>query len=178
MATKRDIGRLSEVARLFDAAARGAIDEVRALTLEGVSGDCRDDYGNSPVMLSVSRPHGFLPALFLIRAGASVNGTNLLGETPLLNASWAGNIAAVKLLLRNGADPNVASRSGYTPLMAAVDCGHEKIVRVLLIHGADADAMNRSGVTTIMRAIDRGYDDIAVMLADYGAKSGGGRATR
>ena len=109
---------------LLLAITEGALSKCQSLIQEGAKVNGTDEYGNSPLMLAVSSPRGFLLPNMLIKVGAEVNCTNVLGETPLLNASWAGNFGTVKLLLKHGADPNVASKTGYTALMAAADNGH------------------------------------------------------
>jgi ankyrin repeat protein len=63
-----------------------------------------------------------------------VSGTNALGQTPLMVASFCGNANAARLLLRAGADVN-AVWGTWTPLMAAVKDNRLEVLEVLLQTG-------------------------------------------
>jgi ankyrin repeat protein len=58
----------------------------------------------------------------LLQKGASVNGRNELGCTPLHLAASSGNLEVMKLLLDFGADINSQNNLGATPLYFAVYC--------------------------------------------------------
>jgi ankyrin repeat protein len=61
--------------------------------------------------------------------------------TPLMAASRAGNLTAVRYLLDHGADVRARTKSGYTALYAATSWpGNDAVVQTLLEHGADANA--------------------------------------
>ena len=77
----------------------------------------------------------------LIRAGASVDNQNLLGDTALSIACSRANmhrryVACAKLLLRNGANANTWDKNGYVPLCWAAVHGQKGLARALLEHGA------------------------------------------
>jgi ankyrin repeat protein len=55
----------------------------------------------------------------LLKAGASVNKANHLGETPLYIAAENGHVKIVRTLIEAGADVNVPDNKGLTPLQAA-----------------------------------------------------------
>ncbi len=148
---------------------KGDFGGCQSLIQQGVYVDARDEHGNSALMTAVSRPKSLKLARMLVKAGAAVEGTNFLGETPLISASLAGIVSAVKLLLKFGADPNLSSRSGYTPLMAATDSGNREVVQKLLEEGADPNARTRRGVTAIMRAAEWGDHAIVQTLVPAGA---------
>ena len=59
----------------------------------------------------------------LLAAGADLNATNELGETPLHLAAWNNsNPEVTKALIDRGADPNATNNYGETPLhLAATD---------------------------------------------------------
>ena len=70
----------------------------------------------------------------LIKAGASVSGTDEDGYTPLhlvANASFA------KVLIANGADVSARALQGETPLHTACEHGNISIVKLLLDNGAN-----------------------------------------
>lgn len=167
MRNKNDNRKRSQVKQFFDAVNRRSEKEVTELLSQGVSPDATDYYGNFPLMLVTASSHGFSLGSLLIEAGASVNATNVFGETALFNASRAGNSCAVRLLLKHGADPNAASKSGFTALMAATANGHARIVQILLMHGADPSAKTRKGVTAIMIATERCAQEIVGLLAAH-----------
>jgi ankyrin repeat protein len=63
------------------------------------------------------------------------------GFTPLMAASRAGNLSAVRYLIDHGADVGARTRSGYTALYAAASWpGNAAVIQTLLEHGADANA--------------------------------------
>jgi ankyrin repeat protein/Flp pilus assembly protein TadD len=76
----------------------------------------------------------------LLDKGARVNSPE--GErTPLMLASYAGNVEIVKLLLAKGANVNARGRlvnNDRTPLALAVEMDHVEVVKLLLAAGADA----------------------------------------
>ena len=75
----------------------------------------------------------------LLKAGAEVNKTVMLGMSPLHLAASFGHIDVVKLLLESGADPNQASSGGVTSLQWAFKKGHHDVCKVLLRGGARDD---------------------------------------
>lgn len=159
----------SPILSLFLAVSKGDFPTCQSFIQQGAYVDSRDENGNSPLMMAVASPKQLKLVRMLVKTGAAVNGTNVLGETALLTASYSGNASTVKLLLKFGADPNVASRSGYTPLMAATDSGHSEIVQKLLKEGADPNARKRHGVTALMRAAEWGDHVIVQALVQAGA---------
>jgi ankyrin repeat protein len=63
------------------------------------------------------------------------------GFTPLMAASRAGNLNAVRYLIDRGADVRARTKSGYTALYGAASWpGNAAIIQTLLEHGADANA--------------------------------------
>jgi ankyrin repeat protein len=67
------------------------------------------------------------------------------GESPLLVASFAGNLEIVRKLLTGGADPLFTDPRGVTALHVAALQGHIDCVRALLLGGANPQATSRSG---------------------------------
>ncbi len=67
----------------------------------------------------------------LLDGGADVNGTDALGQTPLLAASYTGQAAMVRLLLENGADRNAQNFEGKGALQLATELGFAEVAQVL-----------------------------------------------
>lgn len=95
----------------------------------------------------------------LLRAGAKVNVTNYIGDTPLTHVicnEFSGRVInVVNTFIENGADVNYVNVDGMTPLMHAVhklSWTHLKqtvvpIVRMLIEAGADLYIKNKEGET-------------------------------
>lgn len=62
---------------------------------------------------------------------------NVEGRTPLMHASFEGDLDGVIRLLDEGSDPNARDAGGDTALMFATMGGHFLVVKMLLAHGAD-----------------------------------------
>lgn len=65
--------------------------------------------------------------------------------TPLILASYNGQLEIAKLLLHAKGNPNISTRSGGTPLIAAVLNDDVEMVRLLLEFGADPRARSSDG---------------------------------
>lgn len=90
------------------------------------------------------------------------------GNTPLIQAAFYLDAAALDLFLVRGADANAANRAGATALMRGV--GELNKVRALLKGGARVDAKSTAGHTALMIAC-RGHGAAAVVkeLLAHGA---------
>ena len=109
-------------------------------------------------------------ARLLLRAGATVNGANVFGITPLSLACTNGSAAMVDLLLGAGADPNADRLTGETPLMTAARTGILEVVEALLAHGADVNAAESSRMqTALMWAVSEAHPVVARTLIAHGA---------
>lgn len=73
----------------------------------------------------------------LFDAGADLNLTNRLGETPLIYASKAGKREAVKLLIKLGADVNKKDNSYKSAVDYAIKNNFYDIAKFMLINGAN-----------------------------------------
>jgi uncharacterized protein len=106
-----------------------------------------------------------------------------VGQTPLLRAALAGDVAAMRLLLSSGADPNLKSSAGVTPLMAASGLGWVvnqtwtesddsllEAVKLCVEKGVDVNSATSTGVTALHAAANRGLNGVVEFLAQHGAK--------
>lgn len=127
-----------------------------------------------------------------LKSGADPQAVSRTGVTPLLAATYGGNVEAVKAVVEHGADVNNVP-SGYrawtwtaehigskeqplaktaslndTALILASEKGYADIVAYLLEKGADPKKANVSGDTALSMAAQRGYANIVAMLLDKG----------
>ena len=105
-----------------------------------------------------------LIAKLLLRAGADVNITDVVGNTPLHAAAQAGHTKVVKVLLANGAKLESTSQLGMTPLHRAASKGKDLACNFLLKRGANSKAEDVSGCTPADWARRRGFKNLARKL--------------
>jgi ankyrin repeat protein len=115
-----------------------------------------------------------------LRDDRGADGLLTVGATPLVRASKAGDVAAMRLLLTHGANPNLPTASGITPLMAAAGNGSTSIdtrgryktepqavdaVNLLLASGVDINQRDINGQTALYGAATWGWNDLVRTLA-------------
>lgn len=91
------------------------------------------------------------------------------GFTPLVLATYLGNLEATKILMDAGADPNQPDANGNTALMGVIYKGHEEIIRLLLDRGADPNIRGMNGMTALHYAMMFGKEHVADLLVTNGA---------
>ena len=135
--------------------AGGADSLVQELLSAGASTEAAtENEGWTALILAVQNGHNDVLAR-LLRASAAPDLASLDGVTPMMRASGAGNVAAVRSLLAAGGDPRRSYDKGWTSLLLAARQGHEGVVRVLLEAGGgawDADEED-DAVTSIMLVV-------------------------
>jgi Ankyrin repeats (many copies) len=106
-------------------------------------------------------------------------------DTPLIYASFNGDLASVKLLIENGADASVRNRVGATPVWNASYGGHVDVLRYLISVGNPDLSVASRGMdqhsggplahliydvarTPLYVALARGHYRIAEILLDCG----------
>jgi uncharacterized protein len=137
------------------AAARNAVDVVRALLLAKHDANQRDDAGLTPLMWAARS--GALDAMrVLLDAGGDPDARDVRnGWTPLFHAIHTHQVEAARLLLERGVDPNQAARL-TTPLMMAAAEPDPTLVKLLLAHGADPAVRGSGGSTALTIAVSGG----------------------
>ena len=153
--------------RLLSAAAKGMIDDVKAL-LAGPDVDARSHINETPLMFAASGGHLDV-VKHLIAKGADVNAQYDTGNTPLIVASWYGHLDVVRFLIAGGADIHIGNNSNETALEWAACHGHLEIAKLLVDRGAVVDAINTRGGTPLVQACENGRLDVARYLVDQGA---------
>lgn len=98
----------------------------------------------SLLVWAVSEGYGDI-ALALIEAGANVNASNSLGNTPLIRSACTDRLALTRALIEAGADLDRQNADGYSALILASRRGNEEVVEMLLEAGADRSLTTRWG---------------------------------
>ncbi len=132
--------------QLCAAAARGDVRQVDRELARGTAVDCRDDVGETPLMLAAGG--GKRDAVdHLLAGGADVNARSSVYGTALMCASCNGYANVVPTLLEHGAKVAITNNAGNDALWLAAAGGHEDVVALLLSAGADLDRAGAGGLT-------------------------------
>ena len=75
----------------------------------------------------------------LVKAGADVNASNVVGTTPLITAAFFNKAQLIQMLIDAGADINMMDKAGITPLMYAAERGSKDAIELLLDKGVDVN---------------------------------------
>lgn len=97
-----------------------------------------------------------------------VNEINQAGYSPLILASYRGNLEVAAFLINNGADINYKNEMG-TPLLAAVVKNNVAIVKILIDKKANIEAKDANGTTALIYAAMFKNYEICDLLIQVGA---------
>ncbi len=101
----------------------------------------------------------------------SINSKNENGHTPLILATYRGNVAVAKFLIENSKTINVAADMG-TPLMAATVKGDVDLAILLLENDANPNLTDDNGTVALMYAIQfQNIDLVKLLLANKADKT-------
>jgi uncharacterized protein len=174
---------------LMAAARSGYPDVVEQLLARGANGNARAGRGQTALMWAVSQKHpAVVKVLLAHRADVSVRsevwsemmavpphgypGYNKMiphgGDTALLFAARAGDLASAKLLVAAGADVNDADAWGVSATVLAAHSGYGELVGFLLDQGADPNRAE-AGFSAIHIAILRRDERMVNALLAHGA---------
>lgn len=140
---------------------------VRAALSSGVSPDCRNFIGLTPLIFAASTGHQEA-AEALLKAGAAVNAESPVGSA-LTIAEAEGQGGMARFLLARGADAEAKRVDQISPLMMAAAAGHTDVVKDLLEKGAKPDRRNNDGATALIYAARFGQTEVARALLGKGA---------
>ena len=93
---------------------------------------------------------------------AAINQADPRGFTPLIFATYMGNLALAKLLLHKGANLNAQDAAGNTALMGVAFKGDKDIAELLIQSGAALNVQNKNGETALIYAANYGQAAIPV----------------
>lgn len=156
---------------VFDAAALGRIDRLRAWLLDvpdTATAVASDGFAALHLAAFFGKPEA---ARLLIDAGASVHArsSNDFANQPLHAAAAGRHVEVCRVLLAAGADPNAAQHGGYTPLHEVAASGNVELVELFLSAGADPLAVTETGRTAADVAEAAGHLDVARRLREVAA---------
>jgi hypothetical protein len=100
-----------------------------------------------------------------------VDTPDMNGRTPLLWATWRGDINNVALLIKYKADVDKTDSQKWTPLARAANAGHVEVVRLLLDAGTSTTIANKHGFYPVHHASGNRASGCAVLelILLYGA---------
>lgn len=104
-------------------------------------------------------------------AGLAVDSKDPKGQTALMKAGEAGNLAVVEKLLGMGADPRLLDARGRDAMIIASGKGHTELVRMLLARGADKKVRDTEGWGALSLASYHGHVDTVVLLGSTASPS-------
>jgi ankyrin repeat protein len=158
--------------------------EVVGFLLErGADVNAKDDEGNSPLILSITRcirerNDDQVTKLLLAQPGVDVNWKAKFGMTVLSFAAIRGHADAMGLLLEKGADVNAIGNSGYSPLMLSISSDTpryfgsvraENFTNLLAQSDIDVNWKAGNGMTALSLAIRYDLPDTVELLRQHGA---------
>lgn len=106
---------------------------------------------------------------FMLDMGIDINYMNNEKFSPLIYASYNGNLKIVKMLLKRNAYIDQQNIFETTALMYASMLGHYDIVKILLEKGSDVHIDNKDTYTALLYGIESGNIDIVDLLLKKGA---------
>lgn len=127
----------------------------------------KEPYNGQHLHKAVLQRNNELILKILSSQEVSLEVTDELGYTPLMNASQKKYLDIVNTFIENGADVNAQNASGRNSLMLACFGGSFDIVKRLRVAGASWNTSDRGGSCPIHWAVDSGsLELIEWMIAD------------
>ncbi|KAH9220775.1 ankyrin repeat-containing domain protein, partial [Leptodontidium sp. 2 PMI_412] len=128
-----------------------------------------DDHPQRTQISAVTRDKAFEIIKYLLQQGADIETRNVLGETPLFDATSYGSAATVSLLVEHGANTKVYDLDSVTPLHISAEQGLLGLANLLLDSGAVLEARDSCGQTAIHVAAKHGHHLLVRRLLERGA---------
>ncbi|XP_066386591.1 protein VAPYRIN-like [Miscanthus floridulus] len=131
---------------------------------EGHGGRILDFLGLGEAILAAARKGEVRSVRRAADGGASVEGRDAHGWTPLMRAAFKGRADTVRDLIDRGADIDAVDAEGYTALHCAAEAGRADVVDLLLKNGANARATTVKGRTAADAAAAAGKSKVVRLL--------------
>ena len=144
--------------RLWKAAEKGNVEEIKALLAQGADVNAVRSLGKSALMAAARNGHAAAMQC-LLEHGADARYKSEGCFTPLWNAIYSRRIDAVRLLLEHGAEVNVATANGMNALDYAIKLEFTEAVECLREHGAGSRQMPQKQPTAGDGATDAHIPD-------------------
>jgi|GEM_PF-5844634 len=172
IATKSRSGRTL----LHGAASSGNVEAARYLLEKGVSPDCADNQGKTPIDLVKPWKKGLVvPILMKYSGSASSGSTSGISSPqtdpfPLHRAVENGDLNKIDEILNSGYAIDGTSLEGAAPIHIASLKGDQSVVLRLLEKGANVAARGVGGATPLHLAAGEGHTEVVVVLLMYKAQ--------
>ncbi|KAJ4191122.1 hypothetical protein NW767_011157 [Fusarium falciforme] len=105
----------------------------------------------------------------LIKSGSDLNGTNNVGQTPLIQAVKSADRDLVWLLFKKGAQPNTLDNEGKSALHHAIEGGNKDIVWLLVTKRGGVGVQTGVIQSCFDLALEKSEFSIAWLLHEHGA---------
>ncbi|XP_052081860.1 ankyrin-2-like [Mytilus californianus] len=154
---------------LWVACFKGYTEIVKMLLQQNCEVNKLDEKGGSSFYIACQNNHIDICNLLMehhVQLDINIS-LNDLGYTPLIIASFKGNIAVVELLLKNKCDVNLCDKENRSALFCAVRGNQIKIVELLLDHDADFTLCDVNQRNVLHVASMYGFTDILKLLLTY-----------
>ncbi|XP_051179211.1 protein VAPYRIN-like [Lolium perenne] len=135
---------------------------------EGHNGRIMDFLGLGEAILAAARKGEARAVRRAADGGASVEGRDAHGWTPLMRAAFKGRADTVRDLIERGADVEASDAEGYTALHCAAEAGRADVVDILLKSGANARVATAKGRTAAASAAVSGKSKVVRLLEKAG----------
>ncbi|KAL5509390.1 hypothetical protein EMCRGX_G004757 [Ephydatia muelleri] len=159
----------SKISKLIEACRRGDIVLVKSIIDEGISYNCIDEGGVSPLQAATQPELQWEVAEWLLSVGAqNADGIFEMSHS-LLKACTTGDTKLVVNILQNNIDTNCRNEDGETPLFLASSHGHKEIVEMLLSSYTDINSRAKNEESALYVACKHGHKEIVDILLAKGA---------
>lgn len=155
-------------AQLIVAARKADFSEIKKYLLQGASPNSRNRLGKTTLYLAIEKNRPDIVQLML-DSGADVNLSSVESVTPLIAASYSGNINIIDLILSKHPNLEATDRLHKSALIYAAGMGHREAVKHLIDAGAKVDASYIDALTPLMWAAGQGHAETVKLLLDKGA---------
>ncbi len=154
---------------LYLAASLGKLEIVDFLLRHNAEVNKRENYGLTPLMVSISKGYIQVALRLLAEPNIMVNLAVQDGSTALSFACEKGLKTVVEVIITKGADIKQADKDGETPLIIAATHNQSEIIKLLLEAGASPNQCKPNGVSPLFLAAQGDQLEGVKRLVFFGA---------